>query len=130
MAPAVVIAESKSAMTPAHLADKKPGDLAARRQRLVGDIARQRLTFPILAANMMAPMTSLKHGIARVKTLKKHPAPLIGVAAALALAVVLIKPRRLAALGRMAGKATRLISMAMPLVKRFQRRKMRSLPAA
>jgi hypothetical protein len=101
---------------------EKPLTLAARRKQLVGEIKRQRQVFSMQVSALNAPIASVKHGMERVQTLKQHPAPLIGIGAGAALAVLVIKPRRLAALARGMRKVVRLISVVTPLIARFSRR--------
>jgi hypothetical protein len=101
---------------------EKPVTLAARRKQLLGEIKRQRQVFSMQASALNAPIASIKHGMVWMQSLKQHPAPLVGIGAGAALAILLIKPRRLAALARGVRKVARLMSMAMPLIARFSRR--------
>ena len=115
-------AGAETAAKPGAEGHGKPGSLALRRQRLLGDIKRQRQVFSMQAAALDAPIRSLNRGVTRVRHLKQHPAPLLGIAAGAALAVVVIKPRRLKAMARGVQRAARLVSMAMPLIARLAQR--------
>ena len=91
--------------------------LPQRRQLLVSRSKEQRAEIVASSQALGRPLQTVDHGLQFVKTLRRHPAWIVGIL----IAVALIKPRRVMAAINAARVATRTFVMVEPIVQRLRR---------
>src|SRR4051794_15200101 len=95
--------------------------LATRRKELLARCAQQRRNMALHGHEISAPMSKVDTAMAFIGRIKQHP----GVIAALAVALIAIRPGRLAklaSLGALALRATRTLQTFAPVIQGLRAR--------